>query len=158
MVEAALVYSNAVIEAERKGYLRLAARGSMGDDELDVALAGLAKQREEAEAALEVARNRRDGMEALRREMNLLRARGEQIRTEETRYLPPEDRRRILRAAKVVAEIDREGNVTIRGMLHLDIIRLLPTDGLYQTDPERPEPPSFKGVVEMGNIPWNASA
>lgn len=139
------------IDEERRGYLRLAARGSLGDDELDEALAGLGKEREEAEEALEEARNRRDGLDTLRREIDMLWARSVQIRDQELRYLAPEDKRRVLRSAKVRAEIDREGRVKITGMLFLDVTRLLPTDGPYRTDPERPEPPPFKGVVTMGN-------
>lgn len=145
------------IDEERRGYLRLAARGSMGDDELDDVLAGLGKQRGEAEEALEEARRRWDGLEALRRDLFMVFARFEQIRTEDLRYLAPEDKRRILRGAKVRAEIDREGKVTITGVLGLDVTRLLPTDGPYRTDPGRPEPPSYKGVVTMGNTPTSAS-
>ena len=84
-------------------------------------------------------------------------ARFEQIRTEDLHYLDPEDKRRILRGAKVRAEIDREGNVTITGMLDFDITKLLPTDGPYRTDLDRPEPPPFKDVVTMGNTPMPPS-
>lgn len=109
------------IEAERRGYQRLAARGSMDDDELDAALAGLDGQRREAEVALEEARGRGDRVEALRRDLAHLWVRFEQIRTDELRFLDPEDKRKVLRAARATAEIDREGNVRISSMLNLDV-------------------------------------
>lgn len=94
----------------------------------------------------------------LRRLINMIWDRYRQIREDELRYLDPEDKRRVLRGAKVRAEIDREGRVKITGMLDLDIAELLLVDGPFRVEPDKPEPPPFKGVVEIGNARWSASA
>jgi hypothetical protein len=128
-------------------------------DELGDRLDVLRRRREKAEAALEEARGHAEGMESLRRELHLVFARGEQIRTMELRFLHPEDKRRVLIASRTKADIDCDGNVTITGLLNLDIARLLPTDGMYRTDREGREPaPYEKGVVGIGNVPSASSA
>jgi hypothetical protein len=114
----------------------------------------LLEERKQAEEALREAANHRDGMEALRREMNLMFARAEQIRCDELRYLDPEDQRKVLMASRTTATIDQLGNVTITGLLNLDIAELLPTEGLYETRPGGEESPRHEGVVKLGSTPW----
>jgi hypothetical protein len=92
-------------------------------------------------------------MDALRRELSYLFLRFDQIRTEELRFLHPEDKRRILMASRTMAEIDREGNVRITGMLDLDLTKLLPTEGAYRTERGAAEPSPHKGVVARGSTP-----
>ena len=59
-------------EAERRGYLRLAAKGRMTDEELDEALAELKETQETAGRELEALRSRRKVLEDLERDKDAL--------------------------------------------------------------------------------------
>ncbi len=62
----------AEVETERRGYLRLAAKGRMTDEDLDVALVELEETRKTAERGLEAARSRRERIEQLERDKDAL--------------------------------------------------------------------------------------
>jgi len=64
----------AEVEQERRGYLRLAAKGRMIEVELDGALAELEETHRTAESELEVVGSRRREMEQLERDRDALRA------------------------------------------------------------------------------------
>ena len=55
-------------ERERRGYLRLAAKGLMTDEDLDRELAGLEEIRSTAKRKLAASKNRRDRIELLERD------------------------------------------------------------------------------------------
>jgi multidrug resistance efflux pump len=57
---------------ERRGYLRLAAKGVLTDEELDEALAGLEDMRETAEKELRAIRARRETLQDLERDRDAL--------------------------------------------------------------------------------------
>jgi site-specific DNA recombinase len=60
------------VDQERRGYLRLAAKGRITDEELDEALADLEETREAAERELEALRSRRKVLEELERDKDAL--------------------------------------------------------------------------------------
>jgi len=60
------------VDQERRGYLRLAAKGRITDDELDEALAELEETREVAERELETLRSRRKVLEKLEQDRDAL--------------------------------------------------------------------------------------
>ena len=64
----------AEVEQERRGYLRLAAKGRMSETELDAALAELEETRRTAERELEAVGGRREEIEQLERDRDALRA------------------------------------------------------------------------------------
>jgi site-specific DNA recombinase len=64
----------AEVEQERRGYLRLAAKGLMSEAELDGALAELEETRQTAERELEAVGGRREEIEQLERDRDALRA------------------------------------------------------------------------------------
>lgn len=142
----------------RRNYQDQAAEGLMTLDELRDRLVALAKQRRKAEAALEEARGRGDAVERLRRDLVMLCVRLDQIERGDLRHLRPGDQRQALLNSRTTAEIDREGNVTITGMLDLDMTELLPTDEVYEIRPGGEEPQRHKGVVKLGSTPSASSA
>jgi multidrug resistance efflux pump len=60
------------VDQERRGYLRLAAKGHMSDEELDETLSELEDTRQTAEKELEAVRARREILEALERDKDAL--------------------------------------------------------------------------------------
>ena len=146
------------LEARRSNLIDLAADNTISREDLRAKLTETEARRKKVEEALREAGDRRDGMDALRRELDYLFLRFDQIRTEELRFLHPEDRRHILMASRTTAEIDRKGNVKITGMLNLDVTKLLPTAGAYRTEHGAANLPPHKGVVARGSTPSPSSA
>ena len=97
------------LEARRSNLIDLAADGTISREDLRAKLAETDARRREAEEALQEAADRRDSMDALRRELSYLFLRFDQIRTEELRFLHPEDKRRILMASRTMAEMTAKG-------------------------------------------------
>jgi site-specific DNA recombinase len=64
----------AEVDQERRGYLRLAAKGRMTDEDLDRELAELEETRKTAKRELETLRSRREEVEELRRDRDALLA------------------------------------------------------------------------------------
>jgi hypothetical protein len=136
------------LDGERLAYLRQNARGLLTDEELDWLLADVDGPREGTRRALQEARDRGEGIEKLRREMMLVFARFEQIRTEELLRLEPEDRRAYL-ALRLRVGADNEKNVRITGVFDHDIAEIMPTKGLYRVSPNRTDVKEHKGVVTL---------
>lgn len=91
-------------ENERRGYLRLAAKGRMRDEELDRALAELAVTRAVAERELEALENRRERIEQLEHDKDALLASLEGAGPEVLDSLPPESRNRIYKMLSLKVE------------------------------------------------------
>ncbi len=162
--ERALVGKIAELDRRRRGYQDQQAEGLMTLPELRDRLGGLEKERKEAEAALAETRERRGDEDAVREVVDLIWSRQAQIRAGELARLRPEDRRRVLIGAMVKARIDREGNVSVTGMLDMDIAELLPpsgeTEGPFRTEPAKPGKtgtPEHEGVVSLGSRHLRAS-
>jgi len=119
----------AELDEERRGCLRLAARGSMTDDELDDALAEVDDQRREVEEALRQAQNRQQGIEQLKRDMFLVFATLDQIRSGTLDWPKPEARRKLYRALRLEAHVDEQKRVSIHGVFDLSEIAVLDTLG-----------------------------
>jgi hypothetical protein len=84
-------------EAERRGYLRLAARGSITDRELDEALAELEETRSTAEHELATLQNHQEAIEALARDRNALLEHYAAIASEALGSLTPEEHHHLYR-------------------------------------------------------------
>lgn len=140
----------AELELERKGYLRLSARGVLPDDELDAMLAYVDGQRGELEEALGWARNRHRSIEEAERAWEAVEV---IMELDHISFVTasPEDRRRLYQALRLRVETDEEGAVTISGVFHpeirlVDVLR----DGPDVTTP-RAAAGAHKGVVTLDN-------
>jgi hypothetical protein len=88
-------------EAERRGYLRLAARGSITDRELDEALAELKETRSTAEHELATLQNHQEAIEALERDRNALLEHYAAIAPEALGSLTPEEHHHLYRMLRL---------------------------------------------------------
>ena len=91
-------------ENERRGYLRLAAKGRMRDEELDRALAELEETCAVAERELEALENRRQRIEQLEHDKEALLASLEGAVPEALDSLPSEGRNRIYKMLSLKVE------------------------------------------------------
>jgi site-specific DNA recombinase len=82
----------AEVDQERRGYLRLAAKGRMTDEDLDEALAELEEARKAAQGELETLKHRRERIEQLERDKEALLDYYEGIAPEALDSLTPEER------------------------------------------------------------------
>jgi chromosome segregation ATPase len=83
------------LELERKGFQRLAARGSMTDHELDAALTELDGKRKELHGALREAQGRQDALGRSLRSLADLHFILTQLNPMKLKHASPQDRRRI---------------------------------------------------------------
>jgi hypothetical protein len=91
------------VERERRGYQRLAAKGRMTEAELDGALAELGETRETAERELTALRGRRERLEELERDKEVLLDSYAGLAPEALESLAPEERHRVYRMLGVRA-------------------------------------------------------
>jgi site-specific DNA recombinase len=140
------------LNEERRGYLRQNARGLLSDSELDDMLSGVDEERDGLQKALREATEREEDAGRLRRELRMVFARFEQIRTEELRHLEGEERRRAYEALRLRVEVDEKGDARLFGVFGQNIADVLSTDGPYRVDHE-PEPvKQHKGVVSLDSV------
>jgi hypothetical protein len=85
----------AQVEQERSGYLRLAAKGLVGDDDLAEALAELEDTRATAERELGAIRGRKEALEELERDRDSLLESYAGMVPEALDALAPEERRQV---------------------------------------------------------------
>ena len=106
----------AEVEAERHGYLRLAARGSISDRELDGALAELEDTRSTAEHKLAALQNRREAIEALERDRDALLEHYAAIAPEALEALTPEERHQLYRMLRLEVVVRPDANLEVSGV------------------------------------------
>jgi site-specific DNA recombinase len=104
------------VEAERRGYLRLAARGSIIDAELDEALAELEETRSTAEHELAVLQNRQEAIEALERDRDALLEHYAAIAPEALDNLTPEERHQLYRMLQLEVVVRPDANLEVSGV------------------------------------------
>lgn len=150
------------LDDERRGYLRLSARGAMSDSELDAELVRVDAEREALGRALREVQGRQEAIERLQRDRELVFGRFAAMRGMDLRNLSPENRRRVLQVLRICAEVDENGDVTISGVFDADIFEVLP---MSQHPPGEPYRVSFKervprphkGVVALDSLSAPAS-
>lgn len=106
-----------MIEQERRGYLRLAAKGRLSNEELDEALAELEDTRITAERELGVIRGRKEALEELERDRDALLESYAEMTLDALDALMPEERRDVYRMLRLTVEVDLHGNMEARGVL-----------------------------------------
>jgi site-specific DNA recombinase len=106
----------AEVDAERRGYVRLAARGSISDAELDEALAELDETRTTAEHELATLQNRQEAIEALERDKEALLNYYASIAPEALESLTPEERHQLYRMLRLEVVIRLDANLEVSGV------------------------------------------
>ena len=89
------------VDEERRGYLRLAAKGRMTDEELDEALVELVETRETAERELEALQGRRKVVEELERGRDALLESYTRMVPERLDLLTPEERHQVYKMLRL---------------------------------------------------------
>jgi site-specific DNA recombinase len=131
------------VDQERRGYLRLAAKGQMTDEELEEALAELEDTRATAERELAAVRGRREALEALERDRDALLKSYAQMAPEALDDLTAEERRQVYGMLRLRVEVDADGSMEVRGILS-ENVRVLYENGRLVSD---------EGLCESGLAP-----
>jgi hypothetical protein len=121
------------IDQERRGYLRLAAKGRISDDELDEALADLDDARTVAERELQALRSRREVIEQLERDKDSLLESYARMVPEELDRLTPEERHQVYQMLRLEVYLPPEGPIEVRGILRQAVCT--PVDTSSSTPP-----------------------
>jgi site-specific DNA recombinase len=107
----------AEVDQERRGYLRLAAKGRLTDEELDEVLAELEDARDTAEKELRAVRARRDVLEALERDRDALLESYARMTPAELDTLSPEERHHVYKMLRITVEVSPDGSLEVTGVL-----------------------------------------
>lgn len=103
------------VDAERRGYLKLAARGSMTEAELDAALAELEETRATAERELAALQNRQEAIAELERDRAALLEHYAAIAPEALDSLAPEERYQLYKMLWLEVVVRLDANLEVRG-------------------------------------------
>ncbi len=116
------------VEQERRGYLRLAAKGHMTDEDLDEALAELEETRMTAEEELATIRGRKEVLEELERDRGALLESYAKMTPEALDALTPEEHRQVYGMLRLRVEVFADGRMEARGILS-ENVRVLYENG-----------------------------
>jgi site-specific DNA recombinase len=105
------------VDQERRGYLRLAAKGVLTDEELDEALAELEDTRETAEKELRAISARQEVLENLERDKEALLEYYAGMTPAALDVLSPEKRHQIYKMLRLTVEISPDGSLDVSGVL-----------------------------------------
>jgi site-specific DNA recombinase len=107
----------AEVDRERRGYLRLAAKNRLTDEELDDLLAELKDARETAEKELRAVRARREVLENLERDKDALLESYANMAPAALDALSPEKRHQIYKMLRLTVEVSPDGSLNVTGVL-----------------------------------------
>jgi site-specific DNA recombinase len=105
------------VDQERRGYLRLAAKGVLADEELDEALAELEETRETAERELRAISARRETLEKLERDKEALLGHYARMTPDVLDALEPEERHQVYKMLRLTVEVCADGCLEVSGVL-----------------------------------------
>jgi Recombinase zinc beta ribbon domain len=106
----------AEVDAERRGYLKLAARSSMTEAELDQALADLEETRATAESELAALHNRQEAIAKLERDKESLLEYYAAIAPEALDSLAPEERHQLYKMLRLDVVVRLDVNLEVSGV------------------------------------------
>jgi hypothetical protein len=106
----------AEVDAERRGYLKLAVRGSMTDAELDQALAELEETRTTAQRELAALQNRQEAIAKLERDKESLLEYYAAIAPEALDLLASEERHQLYKMLRLNVVIRLDTNLEVSGV------------------------------------------
>jgi hypothetical protein len=115
-------------DRERRGYLRLAAKGQMSDEELEEALAELEDTRATAERELAAVKGRKEALEALEQDRDALLDSYAEMVPEELDALTGEERRQVYGMLRLKVDVAADGSMEVRGILS-ENVRVLYENG-----------------------------
>jgi site-specific DNA recombinase len=142
------------VDQERRGYLRLAAKGRLTDEELDEALAELEDARETAEKELRAVRARREVLEALERDKDALLESYASMTPAGLDTLSPEERHNVYKMLRIVVEAFPDGSLNVTGILRDSFVSENQDEGVilahYQVD--LPSPSSVVALHERVTV------
>jgi site-specific DNA recombinase len=113
----------AEVEAERRGYLRLAAKGRMTHEDLDRELAELAKAQRTAERELAAIKNRRERVEWLERDKDEILDRYAKMAPEALDNLSPEERHLLYRMLRMKVVVNPDRSLEVSGALGTELVQ-----------------------------------
>ncbi len=105
------------VDQERRGFLRLAAKGRMTDEDLDTELADLEETRRVAERELETLRSYRERIERLERDKDTLLESYVAMVPEALDSLTPEERHHIYKMLRLDVSVNADGEIEVAGNL-----------------------------------------
>jgi hypothetical protein len=105
------------VDQERRGYLRLAAKGVLADEELDEALAELKETRQTAERELRAIRERRETIENLERDKEALLEHYASMTPAALDALEPEERHQVYKMLRITVEVYPDSSLEVTGVL-----------------------------------------
>jgi site-specific DNA recombinase len=105
------------VDQERRGYLRLAAKGVLTDEELDEALTELEETRETAEKELRSISARRETLENLERDKEALLEYYARMTPAALDALTPEERHQVYKMLRITVEVCADGSLEVSGVL-----------------------------------------
>ncbi|MCA1738454.1 MAG: hypothetical protein LC740_06390 [Actinobacteria bacterium] len=114
----------AEVDQERRGYLRLAAKGHMTDEDLDRELGELEETRRTAERELESIRNRQERVELLERDKDEVLDSYARLAPEALDGLSPEERHRLYRMLRLKVIINSDRSLEVSGALETELVQL----------------------------------
>jgi site-specific DNA recombinase len=104
------------VEQERRGYLRLAAKGHMTEEELEMALADLEETRKTAEGELRAIHGRKEALQQLEWDRDALVEHYANMAPEALESLTPEERHRLYKILRLRVTADAERVLWVEGM------------------------------------------
>ena len=104
------------MDAERRGYIKLAARGTITDAELDEALAELEETRTTAEHELANLQGRQEAIEALEQDKEALLEYYASMAPEALDSLTPEERHHLYRMLRLEVVVRLDANLEVSGV------------------------------------------
>jgi site-specific DNA recombinase len=107
----------AEVDQERRGYLRLAAKGHISDEELGGLLIELDGTREAAETELEALRARREVLEKLERDKEALLESYSSMTPAALNGLDPEERHHVYKMLRLTVEVSPDGSLDVSGVI-----------------------------------------
>ena len=104
------------VDEERRGYLRLAAKGHMSDEELDEALAELAESRETRERELKALQGHRKVVEGLEQDRDALLDSHASMVPEQLDLLRPGERHQVYKVLRLRVSTYQDGTLEVSGV------------------------------------------
>ncbi len=111
----------AEVEQERRGYLRLAAKGHMNDEELDKALSELEDTRKTAEGELRAIQGQREIIEQLERDRDTILEYYAGMVPKALDELTGEERHQVYRMLRLEVYVHPNGDLEIRGVIRAEV-------------------------------------
>jgi site-specific DNA recombinase len=142
------------VDQERRGYLRLAAKGVLTDEELDEALAELEETRETAERELRTITARRETLEKLERDKEALLEHYASMTPAALDALELEERHQVYKMLRLTVEVCADGSLEVSGVLGNSFVPGNQDEGVvlahYQVD--LPSPSSVVALHERVTV------